>query len=92
MGFIVPFITEHFSKKDLDKIAIELFDDEQLKMESRANLNSDTGKIILTDKRLIFKAKSSKNNTVEIPLNEFTGVDKQTYLGLINNIFKVKTT
>lgn len=92
MGFIIPLITEYFGKKDLDKITIILSDDEQLKMESIANFNSDAGKIILTDKRLIFKAKESKNNTIEIPLDEITEIKKQTSLGIVNNIFKVKTS
>lgn len=92
MGFILPLITEYVNKKALDKIVVELADDEKLKLESRANLNGGTGKIILTDRRLIFKEKdTSKNNFVDIPLNEIIEVEKHKTLGFIHNVFKVKT-
>lgn len=92
MGFVLPMVTEYFNKKTLNKIVIELADDEKLKLESRANLNGGTGKIILTDRRLIFKEKdTSKNNFVDIPLNEIIEVEKHKTLGFIHNVFKVKT-
>jgi len=92
MGFILPLITEYVNKKALDKIVVELDDYEKLKLESRANLNGGTGKIILTDRRLIFKEKdTSKNNFVDIPLNEIIEIEKLKMLGFIHNVFKVKT-
>lgn len=92
IGFVLPMITEYFNKKTLNKIVIELSDDEKIKLESRANLNGGTGKIILTDKRLIFREKdSSKNNFVEISLDQITEVQKKRTLAFINNIFIIRT-
>lgn len=92
MGFVLPMITEYFNKKTLNKIVVELSDDEKIKIESRANLNGGTGKIILTDKRLIFREKdSSKNNFVEISLDQITEVQKKRTLAFINNIFIIRT-
>src|SRR5690554_7575128 len=59
----------------LNKISIDLSENEELELETAANLNSklyaDGGKLILTDKRLAFKAHDSfKNKVVEIPLRD----------------------
>jgi hypothetical protein len=92
MGFVLPMITEYFNKKTLNKIVVELSDDEKIKIESRANLNGGTGKIVLTNKRLIFKEKdSSKNNFVEIPLHQIIEVQKKRTLAFIDNIFIIRT-
>lgn len=96
MGFLLPFITERYTKKMLDKVVIDVSEDEQLILESGATLKSklytDGGKLILTNKRLAFKPyKSFKNKIVEIPLNEIIEVEKWKSLGFIHNAFKVKT-
>lgn len=92
MGFVFPMITEYFNKKTLNKIVIELADDEKIKLESRANLNGGTGKIVLTNKRLIFKEKDSfRNKFIEIPLHQIIEVQTKKSLGIINNIFIIRT-
>jgi len=96
VGFLVPLIKESLIKKALNKISIDLSENEELELETAANLNSklyaDGGKLILTDKRLAFKAHDSfKNKVVEIPLSEITEVEKIKTLGFIHNTFKVKT-
>lgn len=92
MAFVLPFVTERFSKKQMDKIKIDINEDEKIDLESQANLNGGIGKIVLTNQRLIFKEKgTSKNNFVEIPLNQIIEVQARKSLGIINNILIVKT-
>lgn len=76
----------------MDKIKIDINEDEKIDLESQANLNGGIGKIVLTNQRLIFKEKgTSKNNFVEIPLSQIIGVQTRKSLGIINNILIVKT-
>lgn len=97
MGFLLPFITERQVKKMLDKVVIDISEDEQLKMEGGATLKSklysDGGKLILTNKRLAFKPHKMniKKTFVETPLNKIIEIEKLKTLGLIDNVFKVKT-
>lgn len=92
MAFVLPFVTERFSKKQMDKIKIDINEDEKIDLESQANLNGGIGKIVLTNQRIIFKEKgTSQNNFVEIPLHQVVEIETKKSLGLINNIFIIKT-
>lgn len=92
MAFVLPFVAERFSKKQMDKIKIDINEDEKIDLESRANLNGGIGKIVLTNQRIVFKEKgTSQNNFVEIPLHQVVEIETKKSLGLINNIFVVKT-
>lgn len=93
MGILLPYVTDRQIKKTLDKITIEVSEDEQVQLEDGATLKtkriSDGGKLILTDKRLAFSPR--KSVLIEIPLSEITEVEKKKTLGFVNNTFVVKT-
>jgi len=92
MGFLVPFMTERYYKKQMDKIKIDINEDEKIELESQANLNGGVGKILLTNQRIIFKEKDSfKNNFVEISLDQIIEVQTKKTLGIFNNIFTLRT-
>ena len=92
MGFVIPFITERYSKKQIDKIQIGINEDENIKLESQANTNGTIGKIILTNKRLLFKEKGSPAfNFIEVQNETIKEVKTKSTLGLINNKFIVST-
>jgi len=90
-GFVFFFLLKKLTRRNLKKIQIELNENEIFRYEGLAILFQGTekvsGKLLLTNERLLFKSKTRKDETVEtqLDLNEIKEVNSSNTAVLFHN-------
>lgn len=84
-GFLFGLFTGFYktSKSYIRKTQIEIEENENIIFQTNANRPFESGKLYLTDRRLVFKPSESKE--LSIDLNNIVKVNRHNTLGIISN-------